>query len=83
MAADDPKCKIERKIFHSEIIKDHDALKKEDDYYKELPQVRVINNIIIQQNYLQIKQDIEEILHSEMERLIADSMLCHLIINKK
>ena len=37
MVADDPDCKIELKAFHCSIINDHDALKREEYNYKEIP----------------------------------------------
>lgn len=82
MVADNPDCKIELKAFHCEIINDHEALKKEIDGYKDLPVVRVINPGIVQRNYLQIKQDIQDIIELEMERLLSDPALSHLIIKK-
>ncbi|WP_433780727.1 hypothetical protein [Flavobacterium anhuiense] len=63
ITADNPDCKIELKTFHSEIINDHDALKKEQDTYQEIAPIRKIDNTIIQGNYLQIKQDIQNIIN--------------------
>ncbi len=37
MVADDPDCKIELKAFHCEILNDHEALKQEQENYKEIP----------------------------------------------
>jgi hypothetical protein len=82
MVADDPDCKIELKTFHCEIVNDHEALKKEEDNYKEIPPVRKLDNTVIQRNYLQIKQDIQDIIHSEMDRLIYDPKLVNLVIKK-
>lgn len=82
MIADNPDCKIELKTFHCEIINDHQALKEEEDNYKEIPSVRKLDNVMIQRNYLQIKQDIQDIIHSEMERLLNDPGLMYLIIKK-
>lgn len=82
MVADDPDCKIELKTFHSEIINDHEALKKEQENYIDIAVIRKLDNAIVQRNYLQIKQDIQDIIHSEMERLLNDPSLSHLIIKK-
>jgi hypothetical protein len=82
MVADNPDCKIELKAFHSEIINDHDALKKEIDGYKEIPLVRKLDNAIVQRNYMEIKQDVQRIIQLEMERLLSDPALMHLIIKK-
>jgi len=37
---------------------------------------------MVQQNYLQIKQDVEDIIQSEIERVLNDPGLKHLIIKK-
>ncbi|MDN3582108.1 hypothetical protein [Mucilaginibacter flavus] len=82
MVADNPDEKIELKAFHCEIINGHEALKKEIDGYRELPMVRQINSGIVQRSYLQIKQDVQEIIQPEMERLLSDPGLMHLVIKK-
>lgn len=82
VVADNPDCKIELKAFHCEIVNDHAALKKEIDGYVLLPEVRKINNAIVERNYLQIRQDIRDIIDLEMERLLSDPALAHLIIKK-
>lgn len=82
MVADDPDNKIDLKTFHCGIINDHDTLKKEQESYKEIEVIRKLDNSMVQRNYLQIKQDILDIIQSEMERLINDPGLAHLIIRK-
>lgn len=82
MVADNPDCKIELKAFHCEIVNDHAALKKEIDAYVPLPEIRKITNAIVERNYLQIRQDIRDIIDLEMERLLSDPALSHLIIKK-
>ncbi|MDO3641351.1 conjugal transfer protein MobC [Mucilaginibacter sp. L3T2-6] len=82
MVADNPDEKIELKAFHCEIINDHEGLKNEIAGYVELPVVRRIHSAIVQRNYLQIKQDIQELIQLEMERLLSDPALSHLIIKK-
>jgi hypothetical protein len=82
MVADDPDCKIELKTFHCEIVNDHEALKKEEDNYQEIAVIRKIDNAIVQRNYLQVKQDIQEIMQSELERLLNDPGLAYLVLKK-
>ncbi len=82
MVADDPDNKIELKTFHCEILNDHDALKQEQDSYKEIPVIRKLDNSMIQRNYSQIKQDVQDIINFEMERVLNDSGLRHLVIKK-
>jgi hypothetical protein len=82
MVADDPNCKIELKTFHCEIINDHEALKKEEDNFKDIAIIRKIDNAMVQRNYLQVKQDIQEIMQSEIERLLHDPSLAYLVLKK-
>lgn len=82
MVADDPDNKIDLKAFHCEIINDHKALKREEESYKEIEVIRKLDNSMVQRNYFQIKQDIQDIIQSEMERLLNDPGLSHLVIKK-
>jgi hypothetical protein len=82
MVADDPDQKIELKTFHSSIINDHAALKAEQDSYKEIPVVRKLDNSIIQRNYLQIKQEVQDLVQAEIERVLGEPGLQHLVIKK-
>jgi TusA-related sulfurtransferase len=83
IVADDPQCRIELKAIHCEILNDHEALKREESSYKEIEAIRKIDNSMVQRNYEQVKQDIQEIINSEMERLLADPALAYLVIRKK
>jgi len=82
MVADDPDCKIELKTFHCEIVNDHEALKKEEENYIDIAVIRKLDNVMVPRNYLQIKQDIQDLIHSEIERLLNDPGLAHLVIKK-
>lgn len=82
MVADDPDCKIDLKTFHCEILNDHEALKKEQQAYQDIQVIRKLDNMMVQRNYLQIKQDVQDIIHSEMERLLNDPGLSHLVVRK-
>ncbi|MCO5238915.1 MAG: YWFCY domain-containing protein [Chitinophagaceae bacterium] len=82
MVADDPDNKIDLKAFYCEIINDHAALKKEEENYKEIEVIRKLDNSMIQRNYFQIKQDIQDIIQSEIERLLNDPGLAHLVVKK-
>ncbi len=82
MVADDPDCKIELKAFHCDILNDHVALKQEQDNYKEIPVIRKLDNAIVHRNYLQIKQDVQNIIQSEMGRILSDPGLAHLVVKK-
>ncbi|NCI46717.1 conjugal transfer protein MobC [Sediminibacterium soli] len=82
MVADDPDNKIELKAFHCEIINDHEALKKEEENYKEIEVIRKLDSNMVQRNYFQIKQDVQDIIQSEMERMLNNPGLAHLVVKK-
>lgn len=82
MMADTPDQPIELKTFHCRIVNDTEALQKEEAAYQEIPDVRKVTPDIIQRNYDQIKQDIQDLLRSEMQALLSDPARVHLIINK-
>jgi len=72
MVADNPDNKIDLKVFHSEIQNDHKAIRQEEAQYQEIPKIRTIDSEIVQINYLQIKQDIQELLVSELGSATED-----------
>jgi len=82
MVADNPDCKIDLKAFHCEIINDHDSLKREEQNYQDIELIRKLDSSMVQLNYFQIKQDIQDIIQSEMERLLNDPGLSHLVVRK-
>ncbi|MGQ2983127.1 conjugal transfer protein MobC [Flavobacterium sp.] len=82
MVADDPLSKIELKAFHCEIQNDHAAMQKEEAGFKEIEPVRKIDQGMIQRNYEQVKQDVQEIIQSEIEALLADPARAHLVVRK-
>ena len=82
MVADDPLQKLELKALHCSIINDHGALKRDQEHYTELPVFRKLDNTMVQRNYLQMKQDIQDIIYAEMQRLLNNPALKHLIIQK-
>jgi hypothetical protein len=82
MVADDPGQKIELKAFHCEILNEFRVLDKEQVTNRPIPVVREITSSLVERNYLQIKQDIENLVHSEMERMMEDPALHHKIIRK-
>ncbi|MFB3389619.1 type IV secretory system conjugative DNA transfer family protein [Flavobacterium sp. LAR06] len=82
MVADDPNCKIDLKAFHCQILNDHNAIQKKTQHYRDIPIVAPITSQIVQENYLGIKQDIQEIISGEISRLTSDAALSALIIRK-
>jgi hypothetical protein len=82
MVADDPDNKIELKTFHCSILNDHEGLKKEQQAYKPIPIVRQISPSIIQRNYLQIKQEVDDLVNAEMERIMSDPASEGMVLKK-
>ena len=76
--------KIEQKIFHAEIIVDHEKVSAEEKNYKKIPIINEFkdsdgNDVMMQQiqrNYDQIKADAQAIINEEMERIKNDPELC-------
>ncbi|OYD40178.1 mobilization protein, partial [Sphingobacterium cellulitidis] len=50
--------------------------------YKDIETIRKIDQGMVQRNYLQIKQDIQDIIQSEMERMLNDPGFSHLVVRK-
>lgn len=70
---------IAQKIFHAKILVDGNIIKKEEKSYVEIPQITNftgpdgVNHMeeIIQNNFLQIKADVENLIETEISRLQA------------
>lgn len=72
MVADDPLEKIKLKMFHSEIINDHEKLNEEVSNYKDIPVVSTVTQQQVLDNYYQVKMDIKRLIGEEVERLKAE-----------
>lgn len=76
--------KIDQKIFHAEIIVDHEKVDAETRAYKKIPIINEFKDengkdIMMQQigrNYDQIKADAQAIINEEMTRIKSDPELC-------
>ena len=66
MVADDPDEKIDLKVFHSEILNDHESIRNEEKSYHEIPPVRDVSPEEIQQNYLRIKEEVRMIVDEKL-----------------
>lgn len=79
--------RIDRKIFHAEIVVDNDKVTAEMKAYKRIPQILSFVNEQgednmkqeIEANSRQIKSDIVQIIETEMERIKNDPDLQHLV----
>jgi hypothetical protein len=68
MVADDPDQKIELKVFHSEIMNDHEGIRNEEKSYHDIPTVRDVSEEEIRENYFRIKQDVKDIIEEKLNR---------------
>jgi len=62
MVADDPTNRIELKTFHCQIQNDHDAIRREEQAYRDIPDARKVSATEIQMNYQRIKEDIKQLV---------------------
>jgi hypothetical protein len=53
-------------------MNDHASLKTENDSYQLIPEIAKVDNAIIQRNYQRIKQEVQDIIETEMERVLND-----------
>jgi hypothetical protein len=82
MVADNPDEIINLKTFHCKITNDHEALKNERKLYKQIPEVCKVDNAVIQRNYQQIKQEVQDIIESEMEKILNDPARENMVVKK-
>lgn len=82
MVADNPDQKIELKLFNSSVQNDHQALKSEETLYLELPKIRSLEKEMIDSNYINLKNNILEIVTTELNRMLDTPELESFIIQK-
>lgn len=82
MVADNPDQVINLKAFHCKIINDHITLKAESDLYEQIPVINKVDNTIIQRSYQQIKQEVQDIIDTEMERITSDPAKGYMVVKK-
>lgn len=83
--------RIEQKIFHAEIVVDNGKVAAETKAYQKIPEIISFVNKAgedmmkqeIETNYRRIKQDIVQIIETELERIKNDPDLQHLVQKDK
>lgn len=83
--------RIDKKIFHAEIVMDNDKVAAEAKAYKKIPEILSFVDSHgedkmkqeIEANYRQIKLDIVDVIESELKRIKNDSDLQHLVQSYK
>ncbi|MBT2623600.1 conjugal transfer protein MobC [Chryseobacterium sp. ISL-6] len=79
--------RIGQKIFHAEIVVDSEKVTAETKNYQKIPEIMSFKNEMgedmmtqeIQGNYMQVKNDIVQIIETEMERIKNDPDLRYLL----
>lgn len=82
IVADNPGEEINLKRFHAKIINDHQALTKEEKLYKPIPKTRDLDLNEVKHNYEQIKAEVNNLVDSELERMLDSPGLAGLIIGR-
>ncbi len=83
VVADNPDTIIGLKAFHGKILQNDEKLSIEQRSYKELPVVRKCSPKDVQDVYEQIGKDVENLVESELMRMLSDPDLAGLVIVKK
>jgi len=82
MVADNPEQKIALKVFHAEIINDHDAIAAEVRNYRQIPLIRQIDNAVVADNYNRIRDEVKALIAKVIAEIKgttvsqADTVVC-------
>jgi type IV secretory pathway TraG/TraD family ATPase VirD4 len=79
LVADNPDQRIKYKAFHCRLDLDFAAINAQEKNYKALPKVRNITDQEIQDHFIIIKNEVFDIIQSEMDRIKSDPNLAHLL----
>lgn len=77
--------RIDQKIFHAEIVVDTEKVSKETKAYKPIPVITDFTDEngndnmdqMVKENYINIKNDVKQIVKDELERIANDDFPCH------
>lgn len=69
IVADNPDCQIVLKVFHAQVLNDHEAIKDEETRFKRIPEVRSVSAEDVRENYLRIKSDVQQLIDTEVEKI--------------
>ncbi|MFA4867828.1 MAG: conjugal transfer protein MobC [Pedobacter sp.] len=67
IVADSPGVKIDLKMFHAGLQNDHEGIAREEAAYVPIPLIRKVSYDDLQENYIRIKNDIQEIVRAELK----------------
>lgn len=80
--ADNPDQPLRHKAFHCRIQNDPAAINAEEREYRKLPDNPDLTPLEIQNNFIRIKNQVVDIIETELERIKNDPDLAHLIFVK-
>jgi YWFCY protein/Type IV secretory system Conjugative DNA transfer len=80
MVADTPEQPVDLKGFCCRVINDPEALAREEAAFVELPVVRQVTQEMLMEHFMQVRQEIGELVEKEMERIDRTPELRHLVI---
>lgn len=69
LVADNPDEKIKLKMFHGEIINDHDRLNEEAKNFTPIPIVMDVTAQQVMDNFYEVKMDVKSLIAKEVQRL--------------
>jgi hypothetical protein len=78
IVADEPQTPIHRKAFAARLYRDRSL----DSTYRQLPIIQEVTPQMVKAQACQVRKDIEELLNTEMQRMMDTPELEHLIIRK-
>jgi hypothetical protein len=82
MVADNPLEKIELKTFHCQLLRDHSAQASDGLTNANIPVINRIDQAMVMNNYYRIRTEVQQLVDLEMERILNDPVLAHLIVKK-
>jgi type IV secretory pathway TraG/TraD family ATPase VirD4 len=83
MMADNPDEPVALKAFHCRIVNDHKALSAEQNAFTAIPQVRSVPAEATGKTFMQIKDDVREIVDQMIAKINEDPALNHLLVVKR
>ena len=83
LVADTPDQPMALKGFHARVINDHAEIKKEESAYQDIPACRKLGETEVMDNYKRIKAEINELVESELERMMDSPGLAKYVIEKR
>jgi len=80
--ADDPNQKIPQKFFHASIVNNYEQIIQEETSFQALPKIKDVTPQMVQEKYLSIKAEIDQIVEIQIENMMESPELSKLIIRK-